>query len=221
MCGRFTLRASPSLVGQAFGVTHIPEAAPRYNIAPSQSVACVRQLAGANRELVYLSWGLVPSWAKDPAIGVRPINARSETAAEKPTFRKPIRERRCLIVADGFYEWKLEGKRKQPYFIHRRDDQPFGMAGLWERWKRDDQTIESCAILTTSANAMMASLHERMPVILNPTDFQRWLDPEVRDVSGIVNLLVPLATDDLVAAPVNTIINNPRNDSPACIEPTT
>ena len=180
MCGRFTLRTPASAIAEQFSLLEVPDLQPRFNIAPTQPVAVVRvdsplplgEAQGARfaqRELVFLHWGLVPSWADDPKIGNRMINARAETAAEKPSFRTAMRRRRCLIVADGFYEWKTVAKRRQPMFIHLRDGRPFAFAGLWESWEgADHSALESCTILTTSANDLVRPIHDRMPVIIAP-----------------------------------------------------
>ena len=244
MCGRFTLRAPASLVAEQFALFDVPAFEPRYNIAPTQPVVVVRRAGlsavqrrlpspapgegpgvragpvAAPRELVWLRWGLVPSWAQDPAIGNRLINARAETAATKPAFRAAMRRRRCLVVADGFYEWQKEGKRKQPYFIHKRDDRPFAFAGLWESWEgADHSALETCTILTTDANDLMRPIHDRMPVIVSPDDYARWLDPAIEKPDQLAALLRPYATDELIAYPVSPHVNSPAHDDPGCIEP--
>lgn len=217
MCGRFTLRTNASRVAEAFGLDVVPDIVSRYNIAPTQSIAVVR-LSGDGElrpRLSLVRWGLIPFWAKDPSIGARTINARSETVAERPTFRDSFRKRRCLVAADGFYEWKAAGKKKQPYYIHFADDRPFAFAGLWDRWKpADGEPIESCTILTTSASKSLASLHERMPVILRPEDHLAWLDG-----SKGLELLAPNESEEIIATPVSTEVNNVRNHSPKCVEP--
>jgi putative SOS response-associated peptidase YedK len=200
MCGRFSL-GSTIRVGQLFDLPNWPEAPPRYNIAPGQDIPAVIQnrKTGA-REYRPLRWGLVPSLAKDPAIGNRMINARSETAATKPAFRKPLRERRCLIMADGFYEWKREGARKQPYYITLRDGPPFAFAGLWDHWApADGESLETCTILTTMPNAVLQPIHDRMPVILPPTAYSMWLDPTMRAVEPLQSLLTPYPADAMTA----------------------
>src|SRR5262249_11456911 len=169
MCGRFTLRSSPKIIAEEFGLFDVPDLPPRYNVAPGQAVAVVRQQPeGKKRELAFLKWGLVPAWADDPAVGDRLANARSETAATKPPFRRAFRSRRCLLAADSFYEWRRADGRKQPYYVRLKNDRPFGIAGLWERWEKGDKPVESCTILTTDANDLMRPIHERMPVILPP-----------------------------------------------------
>lgn len=220
MCGRFSLGATIR-VGQVFDLPEWPDMPTRYNISPSQGVLTVlvnRETAA--REVRAMRWGLVPSWAKDPAIGHRTINARAETAATKPTFRKPFRERRCLIVADGFYEWAKAGGWKQPYYIRLGSGAPFAFAGLWDHWHpTDGEPLESCTILTTAANAVVAPIHERMPVIVGGDDYRVWLDPAVRDVERLQPLLRPYPADAMVAYPVSTYVNSPSHEGPACIAP--
>jgi putative SOS response-associated peptidase YedK len=240
MCGRFTLRTSASVIAEQFGLFEVPGFAARFNIAPSQPVPVIRmraeppqgsvkgdspifaetKIGTVPRELVWLRWGLVPSWAKDPAIGSRLINARAETAAEKPAFRMAMRRRRCLIVADGFYEWQRGGRKKQPYFIHLREDRTFAFAGVWEAWEgADHSTLETCAILTTAANELVSPLHDRMPVILCDACCAAWLDPAVEDPRQLAPLLRPYASDEMQAHPVGDFVNSPTHDSPRCIEP--
>ncbi len=210
-----------------FDGLRFPKLVPRYNICPTQSATCVRISSNGQPEAIDLRWGLVPFWAKELKIGARMINARSETVATKPAFRAAYKSRRCLVLADGFYEWKKDGSQKQPHYISRRDDAFFCMAGLWESWKDksndtlDDAVIETCTILTTESNATMASLHDRMPVILHRDTFDFWLDPEFSDSGQLEKILVPLATDDLRTYPVSKMVGKPINDSPECIEPIT
>ena len=186
MCGRFTLRTTGNVVADFFGLHELPDFPPRYNIAPTQAVPVVRIRPGrGERECALLHWGLVPAWADDPAIGHRLINARADTASEKPAFRGPFRQRRCLVVADGFYEWQKQGSRKQPFYIRRQDDRPFALAGLWDRWDRGEEPIDSCTILTTDANELMQPTHERMPVIIPPEKYRLWLDPRCQDTEGL------------------------------------
>jgi putative SOS response-associated peptidase YedK len=193
---------------------------PRYNIAPTQEVAVVRyDLERARRTLGALHWGLVPSWADDPTIGNRMINARSETAATKPAFREAFRRRRCLVAADGFFEWKRGTRPKQPYYFRLEEDRPFALAGLWERWRRGELSIESCTILTTTANELVEELHDRMPVILDQADYDAWLDPRQEDVARLARLLVPYPAERMMAYPVNTVVNSARLDAPECVAP--
>ena len=223
MCGRFSLRARlAELLEQLFvDEPNLPSFFPRYNIAPTQRVLAVREMpevASPRREAVGLRWGLIPSWADDPSIGNRMINARCETVAEKPAFRAALRRRRCLVVADGFYEWKTEGRGKQPYFIHFSDDRPFAFAGLWESWEGPDHSsIESCTILTTEANELMRPIHERMPVILRRQDYARWLSPAEQDPQLLLPLLIPCDSDEMEAYPVSRKVNNPSFDGPNCV----
>jgi len=173
-----------------------------------------------SRRLDLLRWGLIPFWAKDPGIGARMINARAETVAEKPAFRAAFRRRRCLIPADGFYEWRREGPRKQPYHFRLPDGGPFAMAGLWERWSPEGaDPIETCTILTTDANDVVRPVHHRMPVILLPEAYETWLDPDVDDRGALAPLLVPLAGDAIVGHAVSTHVNAPVNDDPTCVDP--
>lgn len=222
MCGRYTLRVSASEVARQFLLFDLPPLPPRFNIAPSQPVAAVR-MADGRRELAWLRWGLVPSWAKDPAIGNRTINARCETAAEKPAFRTALRRRRCLVLADGFYEWQpaAKGKKKQPYFFHFRDDRPFGFAGLWESWEGPDHSrLETCTLLTTEANAVVRPIHDRMPVIVAPENHALWLDPAVTETGPLLPLLRPFPADEMEAYPVSPLVNSPANEDPHCAERT-
>jgi putative SOS response-associated peptidase YedK len=190
-----------------------------YNVAPTQKVAAVR-LPDSRRELVSLRWGLIPSWAEDPKIGSRLINARAETAADKPSFRAAFRTRRCLLPADGFYEWQKLAGGKQPFYFRRRDGRPFAFAGLWEQWRNPaDEIIESCTILTTAANAVVRPVHDRMPVILDPAAYDRWLDPNVRQAELVQPLLRPCREEDLVAYAVSPWVNNPKNDDARCVAP--
>jgi putative SOS response-associated peptidase YedK len=210
MCGRFTLRQVPYEWVKQLA---LPIFTPRYNIAPTQQVLAIRQ-RGEAREAVALQWGLIPSWADDPKIGNRMINARAETAATKPAFRQVFKRRRCLILADGFHEWQKIGKAKQPHLIHRPNDRPFAFAGLWEWWKGNDLVIESCTIITTEANATMQPLHDRMPVIIDEHDQDQWLESEV-DAAA---LLRPAAEELLETHPVSTQVNKPANAGPGLVE---
>jgi len=221
MCGRFTLFEADKVLSKEFGVSGVPLLSPRYNIAPSQAVAAVRASpAGAGRELALLRWGLIPSWSKDPAIGNRLINARAETVREKPSFRNAFRRHRCLIPASGFYEWQRQERGKQPYFVRMRDGRPFAFAGLWDRWESADEgAIETCTILTIAPNAVLAPIHDRMPVILPPAEYARWLDPSLRDTDSLAPLLVPFPPDDMLAFPVSPRVNPPTIDDEKCIAP--
>ncbi len=220
MCGRFTMAAPNEQIAELFDLPEVPALAPRFNIAPTQDVAAVRGAPGGSRALAMLHWGLIPSWAKERAVGARMINARAETVAEKPSFRSALKSRRCLIVADGFYEWQKLAARKQPYFISLRDGRPFGFAGLWERWAgAGGEPVESCTILTTAANETVAPIHDRMPVILDRGDHALWLDSDVTDPERVLHLLRPQPPEAVRVFPVGLLVNNPANDLPACREP--
>lgn len=220
MCGRFALFATGAEIAGQFGVEVSHELYPRFNIAPTQPVAAVRLAAATGaRELTYFRWGLIPSWAKDPNIGSRMINARSESAAEKPSFRAAFKRRRCLIPASGFYEWQQLGDRKQPIFIHASDESLLGLAGLWELWQSSDgSAVETCTILTTEPNELMAPIHNRMPVIIAAEDYSMWLDPGPQPLDAL-HLMRPYPAGEMEAYPVSTAVNNPRNDAAACIQP--
>lgn len=228
MCGRFALGAAPESLAALFELEAgaLPEGLrPRYNIAPTQPVLAARWLVPdgepGGRALGWLRWGLVPSWAKEFAIGARLINARAETAAAKPAFRSALRRRRCLVAADGFYEWQRRGRgRKQPYLIRLRDGRPFAFAGLWERWRSPEGLlVESCTLLTTEPNAVCAPIHDRMPVILERRDFARWLDPAEGDPERIRSLLLPFPAEAMSAHPVGPLVNDARIDRPECAAP--
>jgi putative SOS response-associated peptidase YedK len=224
MCGRFTLRTPLARVAELFELDStgdwVSRQPPRFNVAPSQTVAAIRWNPERHaRELVPLAWGLVPHWADDPAIGNRMINARAETVSGKPSFRDAFRRRRCLIPADGFYEWQKRGRSKQPYFIRLKEEQPFAFAGLWDRWDKLGEPIESCTIITTDANELVKPLHDRMPVMLDRDEAGRWLAAESAEPEALQSLLRPFPAELMVAYPVSTVVNSPRYDGPECIEP--
>lgn len=221
MCGRYTLSSDADVLMEQFGLSGLAALTPRYNIAPSQPVLAVRQRDDGGRDAKTLRWGLIPSWAKDPAVGHRLINARSETAAEKPSFRSAFRHRRCLVPADGFYEWAARpGAGKQPWYFHAADRRPLAIAGLWERWQQTDgETVESCSLLTTHANAVVAPVHHRMPVMLSAPDYAQWLDGRHFDQAALQALMRPLPDRLLSAYAVSTRVNRPVNDDPDCIRP--
>ena len=221
MCGRFALLIPGEELAESFGLSSTPTLGPRYNIAPTQPVAAVRRNPDTGRrELTHMHWGLIPFWAKDPSIGSRMINARSETVAEKPAFRAAFKYRRCIIPASGFYEWQKQNGHKQPHYIHHKDGAPLGFAGLWEHWQSaDGSELESCTILTTSANEMMTSLHNRMPVILEPADYEIWLHSDGQGQDELQHLLRPANDELLQAHPVSTFVNRPQNDAPQCVAP--
>jgi len=221
MCGRFTQTHSATAIAQAFQLLVVPPAPPRYNIAPTQLVGTVLQTQQQpERQFRALRWGLIPSWAKDPGIGSRMINARAETVAEKPSFRSALRYRRCLIVADGFYEWQRQGNKKQPYYFHLTDSPVFGFAGIWEHWQSPQgEHLETCTILTTEANEVLSPIHDRMPVILHPEDYDRWLDPDCTTSTQLLPLLRPYPAEAMQTYPVSSLVNRATSDRPECIEP--
>jgi putative SOS response-associated peptidase YedK len=240
--------SSPELLVERFGVDELaaPRHEPSYNVAPRATVYAVRDRAGGGggfadrrrkagardgdqseddrrrRYLSELRWGLIPSWAKDPKVGDRMINARSESLADKPAYERAFRRHRCLVPAEGFYEWQRRGSGKQPMFIHRRDGEPMALAGLWAAWRDENDSeadwLRSCVIVTTNANDTVAPLHDRMPVVLEERDWDRWLDPEPGDVDALARLLAPADDDLLVAYPVDTRVNNADNDGPELVE---
>lgn len=220
MCGRFTLTISPAELQDQFGLTERPSAdlAPRYNIAPSQAVAVVTN--SEDRKLEFFQWGLIPAWAKDPKIGNKLINARAETLAEKPSFRTALKRRRCLVVADGFYEWQKTATGKAPMYIQMQDGRPFGFAGLWEVWQPPDGSLlKTCTIITTEPNALLAPIHNRMPVILPPEAYEAWLHPGELLAEEVLPLLRPFDAARMKAVPVSTRVNRPGFDAPECILP--
>jgi putative SOS response-associated peptidase YedK len=221
MCGRYVLSTPGDVLAELFQLPAPVELAARYNIAPTQAVPIVRASVEDGRELAFAQWGLVPHWAKERAIGNRLINARGETLAEKPSFRDAFKRRRCLIPADGFYEWRKVDGGKQPYLLRLRGGALFAFAGLWSTWRDRErgETLESCAIVTTSPNALAATIHDRMPVILPPERHARWLDPAATDPVALASLLVPYPDGEMEAYPVSTRVNSPRNDDPSLIEP--
>ena len=220
MCGRFSLTYTDQDLLEYFQLARGLDLEPRYNIAPSQPVAAVRVEEG-ERRLVLLRWGLIPFWANDPKVGYKMINARAETAHKTPAFRAAFRGRRCLIPASGYYEWDKKGGSRQPYHILRADGQPMALAGLWEHWEGEEgkTVIESCTILTTAANEPVARLHDRMPVILGPEDFDLWLDPGEQRVERLRELLGPAAPGVLNMVPVSPYVNKATNEGERCIEP--
>ena len=219
MCGRFTLTTNLGAIAKRFGVSRFLEEvghAPRYNVAPTQTVIVVSD--DGTRHLAQMRCGLIPSWAKDPAIGNRMINARAETVATKPAFRAALRKRRCLIPADGFYEWQPVGRRKQPVYIALKTRAPFGFAGLWESWvSPEGEESQSCTIITTEANELLKPIHDRMPVILTREAEAVWLDPTIHEPARLLPLLTPYPTHEMEAYPVSRLINSPRHDTPDCI----
>jgi putative SOS response-associated peptidase YedK len=223
MCGRYTLAAPSDLVEDLFSIDGPNELSARFNIAPTQEapVVLVEPEHSPSRRLEQFRWGLVPFWAKDRSLGDRMINARSETVAEKPAYRASFKKRRCLVVADGFYEWQATGGPKQPYFFRLKSGQPFAMAGLWDRWDKasDENPLQTYTILTTGPNEVVAPVHHRMPVILQPSEYESWLDPQNQDGTELKELLVSSPAEQMEALPVSTYVNNPANEGPRCIEP--
>ena len=218
MCGRFTLVSPAAVVTERFHAAAPAELKPRYNVAPAQEILCVIR-DGPNR-LEPLRWGLIPPWAKDPAIGNRLINARAETLAEKPSFREAFIRRRCLVVADGFYEWRAAGKRKVPVYLFLKSKGPFGFAGLYERWKSPGgEEIRTCTIITTEANELVRPLHNRMPVILPEDVEDEWLDPAANRRESLLSLLKPYPAAGMDAYDVTPVVNNTGHDAPDCILP--
>jgi putative SOS response-associated peptidase YedK len=216
MCGRFTLSANKQRLKDTFPLWEFPDLTARYNIAPTQPVLAIRQEEDAQPKAVQLRWGLIPSWAKDMKLSASLINARADSVATKPSFRNAFQRRRCLILADGFYEWRKGAPPKQPFHIRRCDSQPFAFAGLWERWN-GEQRIESCTIITTDANDVVRPLHDRMPVILEPRDYARWLDPACSDPGPLQEMLRPYPAELMTTVPVSTFVNNARNEGEACL----
>ena len=220
MCGRYTVSSPGEVIAEVFGLAEVPRLEPRWNVAPTQPVPIVRREgAGEPPRLATVRWGLVPPGARDPAIASQLINARSESVDEKPAFADSFRRRRCLVVADGFYEWRKMGRERWPYYIRRRDRRPFGFAGLWASWTgTDGQELASCAILTTEPNALVAPLHDRMPVILERESHAAWLDPDA-DPERLKTLLAPFPESELETYPVSPAVNSVANDSPANLRP--
>ncbi len=221
MCGRFTLHTPADEVLAAFDLDTLPTGyrlVPRYNIAPSQDIAIVRT-DGARRQIGPARWGLVPGWSKEARPRYATINARIESVADKPAYRVPFRRKRCLIPADGFYEWVTRDGGKIPYHICRQDRRVFAFAGLWDHWSDEDDAFDSCVIITAPAQGVMLPLHARMPVILEPSSWDDWLDPAVTDPVEIAARLTPASTEQFTAWPVSSRVNSPANDAPGCLEP--
>ena len=211
MCGRFTLAVDINTIAKTFGVAPSLEAAPRYNIAPTQEVVSI--LSNGTAHLEWLQWGLIPSWAKDASIGSKMINARAETPAEKPSFKRLLRSRRCLVPADGFYEWKKERSGKTPMYITLKDGSPFAFAGLWDLWRDPEgRQIRTCTLITTEPNAVVAPIHDRMPVILPPEARDMWLDNAIQDEHALLPLLSPYPAEAMTARAVSRLVNNPKSE---------
>ena len=220
MCSRYTLTSPPDAVRAYFRYANEAEFPPRYNIAPSQPVAIVRDTPRGGREMALVRWGLIPSWVKDPRAFKMLINARSESAVDKPSFRAALRHKRCLVPADGFYEWTGSAAARRPHLVRPRQGGPMGLAAIYENWLgADGSEIETMAVLTTASNAAMSALHDRMPVIIQPEHFDLWLDCRPGTTGDIVHLLAPPAEDLLDIVEVSRKLNNPRNEGPEVQEP--
>jgi len=226
MCGRFSITTAPEAMRALFDYENLPNLEPRFNVAPTQMVACITANDAGVRRLEFFRWGLIPSWAKDASMGARMINARAETVADKPSFREAFAARRCLVAADGFYEWRMEEGRKQPFRIGMKGGGPFAFAGLWEEWTAtgdgagisEGETVRSVTIVTTVANDKLRPIHARMPVILPPEAYAPWLDA-ANDRGGLLSLLRPYPAEPMAFYRVGTAVNNVRNDGPECTAP--
>jgi putative SOS response-associated peptidase YedK len=221
MCGRFSLLAHQELIRDRFGIEEFEfEITPRYNIAPTQKVATV--IRDDKTRLVGMRWGLIPHWSRDMKIGNRMINARAETLAEKRSFKHPFKKKRCLILSTGFYEWQKTDDGKQPMYIRLKSAEPFALAGIYSHWKAPtEKVILSCSIITTTPNAVLSPIHNRMPVILRPDDEAIWIDPSNEDLESLQELLVSYENQSMEAYPISTYVNNPRNEGPMCTKPLT
>jgi len=221
MCGRFVRKSTITVIEDEFDIYEVQWAfEPSYNIAPSQDVACV--IGNGGNRLVKFRWGLVPFWADDPSIGYKMINARAETVAQKRSFARAFKKQRCLVIADGFYEWRklADGKRKVPMYVHLREERPFGFAGLYENWKGKDGTVlQTCTIITTQPNELMMPIHNRMPVIIAPKERKVWLDREIEDPNVLMPLLGPYDSSKMDAFEVSKRVNSPSYNEPDCIKP--
>jgi putative SOS response-associated peptidase YedK len=220
MCGRYRIARKKEILAEYFDAGHDVDWAPRYNVAPSQDVPVIRQDATKPvRSVSLMRWGLIPWWARDAKAGFKMINARAESVAEKPAFREPLQSRRCLVPADGFFEWAKEGNTKSPYCFARADDSVFAFAGLWDRWKTPDgELVHSCSIITTTANPLVRGIHDRMPVILERDNYDLWLDPGFAKTESVIELLKPCPPELMRSWRVSTRVNSVVNDDPACIE---
>ena len=221
MCGRYAFFSPAEAVKRTFGVDNVPPLEPRYNVAPTQPVPVVREREPGHREVAMLHWGLVPSWAKERSIGNRMINARAETLPVKPAYRRAYRDRRCLVLADGWYEWQAAADGKQPWFICDRERQPLGLAGLWESWRdpASGEVLESCTIVTRDAPGELGAIHHRMPAVVPPSGFAEWLDPDRHDPGALSRWLGQAREGDFEAWPVSRSVNDPRHEGAELVEP--
>ncbi len=217
MCGRFNLTATPEAIAEHFHLQRPPRFQASYNITPAQKILSIVELEDTSLKAVHLFWGLVPSWAKDTKNSPHLINARAETLREKPSFRVAFDKRRCLIVASGFYEWQKREDHKQAFHIHRQDHGLFALAGLWEHWQHDQESLYSCTIITTQAADFMNQIHDRMPVIITPDHYTHWLDKTAKEHEAFALLSNPAYTQ-MVATPISDYVNNPRHDDVRCVE---
>jgi putative SOS response-associated peptidase YedK len=221
MCGRFALYTDPIALAKKFQTENLLDLQPSYNVAPSQTIPIIRNEQG-HRLFALAKWGLIPSWAKDIKIGYNTINARADTVAEKPSFRSAFQHRRCLIPADGYFEWQetVGSKTKQPWYISLKSQEPIALAGLWEHWQgKDGSVIESCTIIVTAGNELMQPIHDRMPVILSPKTWDTWLDTTNNNKQGLQTLLTQYPSDEMTAWRVSTQVNSPRHNDRNCIIP--
>ncbi len=220
MCGRFALISAEEILKRLFALDEVIPLEPRYNIAPTQEIPAVRYVPEIEKnDLSRVRWGLIPFWAKDPSIGARMINARGENLFEKPAFRSAVRRKRCLIPASGFYEWRKQNGKKQPYFVRLKEEECFAFAGLWDRWESEEGAIiDSCTIITMEANEKIKPFHDRMPLILPQEDYEKWLDPKNEYKRDIQAMIRPYASEAMVVYPVSPLVNKPQNDGPACIK---
>ena len=223
MCGRYTLKTDGSRVAALFELYNEPELEARYNIAPTQQIpVALEESSTDGRTLEMMHWGLIPSWAKDPSIGNRMINARAETVSEKPSYRSAFERQRCLTIADGFYEWKKTADGKQPYYLRLKSGDPFGFAGLWESWRGAEpggEELRSATIITTEPNEVAREVHNRMPVILPPELYDAWLEPDNDDREELLSMLTSYPAEEMEAYPVSKRVNRPANDEPSVLEP--
>jgi putative SOS response-associated peptidase YedK len=216
MCNRFTIRIPQAVLAHQFGVEAGLQLPLRFNVCPSTQIPVVRQ-TGERRELAMLKWGLVPAWSDEPKVKYSTFNAKSEEAAGKPAYRAAMKNRRCLILADGYYEWEEVNKKKVPHYFQLRGQQPFAFAGLWERWNKAEPALETCTLLTTRANELQAKYHDRMPVILSPNDYAAWLDPANTDPKSLAYMFEPFPSNEMTDTPANPYVNKAGNEGPECL----